>query len=134
MNIQAMSKQMNDVERFDFSCWSGECDVMSQVAPNGGFVRYEDYDTLLAKSDNQADDIALLMVQKAQLQQQLSAAREALQADEADAARYRKLRSYPIETGRPAAFMPTRFDGLVITFGEALDAAIDATLQRDRQP
>lgn len=69
------------------------------------------------------------------LQQQLAAAREALQAAEANDSRYRRLRG-PYESYEPYVRIDrmTGVIGFEILTGANLDAAIDATLQRDRQP
>lgn len=123
MNIGNMAKGMNDV-------------VGIQI-PGTDAVR-------LIKPPQTGSDPQLTVDEQIMLslQQQLAAAREAMQAAEVDAARYRWLRdkANDIEADGPLVFMTGRNGHPVghiwdsILYGESLDAAIDATLQRDRQP
>lgn len=105
-----MSEGMNDVKRFDCLDW--------RYSDDGSCVDYADYEALQQERDA--------------LQQQLAAAREALQAAEADAARYRWLRGEGFE--RPASMWVIDYATKIPVVHTDLDAAIDATLQRDRQP
>lgn len=118
MNIGNMAKGMNDVERFD--CSNGDapycygCYRMKRDE-SGDFVRFEDYE---------------------KLQHELAAAREALQAAEANASRYLWLRDVAntAKMNDPIVVIGWYKPERRFIYGEELDAAIDATLQRDRQP
>lgn len=116
MNAQNMANGMNDVHNL--------IDALVQQAAHEGWEDREVYSIDIIRMQNE------LREKYAALQQQLAAAREALQVAEAESARYRAMRHAGWGKG---ASRDLWFDILRAETPDQLDAAIDATLQRDRQ-
>lgn len=137
MNIGNMAKGMNDVDRFEDMVIGDVCGPRFEMVrhPRGNWVEHADYAALqqqlaaareaLAKEsamrEEMADAVGILTARARN-------AEEALQAAEADAARYRHQRSEQL-----LQWMDGDTEENRQLWDEKIDRDI-ATLQRDRQP
>lgn len=146
MNIGNMAKGMNDVQRFDIVKKPHDDDHEMVFAEAGRYVEFANFSAMRSDRDEWKNTAT-------QLQQQLAAAREALQAAEADSvAVFERAYATGYRAGLQASSAECRRQGEALDFSgnpyvryaDAIKCAaaienmyvpaIDATLQRDRQP